>query len=247
MSDIRKRVGKKGTTYQVRYPDKTSKSGHSYATFKTLKAARAFVESDKPTSDTTPHHPTIETVPQATELWLNICEKEGLNGREPVSNCTLTNYAYRATFIKAYAWPKPLRDLAAPDIVAFRSWLLNGQMSRVLASKVLSSFQSVMKEMSLRGVIPFNVAAGIYVVVESRYKEPVSIPGKAEVSALLRAADELANVPNQTIAKAWQRYRPILYLAADSGMRPQEYLAVSRSSFSPQATASSSIACSTRA
>jgi integrase len=45
MSDIRKRIGKKGTTYQVRYPDKSSKSGYSYATFETRKEALAFREN----------------------------------------------------------------------------------------------------------------------------------------------------------------------------------------------------------
>ena len=40
MADIRKRNGLKGTTYQVRYPSKTTKSGYAYATFATLKEAR---------------------------------------------------------------------------------------------------------------------------------------------------------------------------------------------------------------
>jgi integrase len=45
MIDIRKRVGRKGATYQVRYPSKATKSGYAYATFDTLKEARAFLES----------------------------------------------------------------------------------------------------------------------------------------------------------------------------------------------------------
>ena len=45
MADIRKRTGKKGTTYQVRYASKTAKGGYDYATFDTLKEARAFLES----------------------------------------------------------------------------------------------------------------------------------------------------------------------------------------------------------
>jgi integrase len=49
------------------------------------------------------------------------------------------------------------------------------------------------------------------------------------VFALLRAADDLANSTNRQIARTWERYRPILYLAADSGMRPQEYLALAKS------------------
>ena len=47
MADIRKRNGLKGTTYQVRYPSKTTKSGYVYATFATLKEARAFREDFK--------------------------------------------------------------------------------------------------------------------------------------------------------------------------------------------------------
>jgi len=41
---------------------------------------------------------------------------------------------------------------------------------------------------------------------------------------ILKAADSLANHKNYWIARAWERYRPMIYLAADSGMRPQEYL-----------------------
>ena len=33
MSDIRKRTGSKGTTYQVRYPSEAAKSGYAYETF----------------------------------------------------------------------------------------------------------------------------------------------------------------------------------------------------------------------
>jgi len=37
MADIRKREGKKGVTYQVRYPNSATKSGYSFATFKTME------------------------------------------------------------------------------------------------------------------------------------------------------------------------------------------------------------------
>jgi hypothetical protein len=45
MADIRKRTGSKGTTYQVRYPSKATKSGYGFKTFLTLKEARAFRDS----------------------------------------------------------------------------------------------------------------------------------------------------------------------------------------------------------
>lgn len=44
MSDIRKRTGKKGPTYQVRFADPTSTTGYSYKTFATAKEARDFRE-----------------------------------------------------------------------------------------------------------------------------------------------------------------------------------------------------------
>src|ERR1700730_7111677 len=229
MADIRKRTGAKGTTYQVRYPSNTTKSGYTYATFNTLKEARAFLESGSLRKKGHARSGDVGTVTEATDMWLRICEKEGLNGREPVTNYTYGNYEYRAGFIKAYDWPKPLADLTAPDVVAFRSWLLGGEVSRVVASEVLSSFHSVMKEMTIRGLLAHNPAVGISVRADSRYQEPVSIPTKQEIIALLAASDRLANSKNKLTAKTWRRYRPMLYLAVDSGMRPQEYLAASRS------------------
>ena len=188
------------------------------------------MESGKAKGQAPSSHPEIKTVAQATDRWLKICEKEGLNGREPVTTYTYENYEYRADFIRQYDWDKPLHALTTPDIVAFRSWLLTQDISRDLAGKVLSTFHSVLKEMTIRGVIPHNVAVGVSIRSDSRYQQPTVIPSKSDVMALLQAADVLANEKNQTIAKPWQRYRPMLYLAADSGMRPQEYLALARAS-----------------
>ncbi|KZX95407.1 MULTISPECIES: tyrosine-type recombinase/integrase [unclassified Sulfitobacter] len=230
MADIRRRETPAGVTYQVRYQSRSTKSGYQYKTFHSLKAARAFLESGKTQAATETTHPEIDTVAKAADWWLRICEKEGLNGREPVTYYTLKNYSYRARFIEDYDWKKGLRQITAPDVVAFRSWLLQSGVSRSLASKVLSVLHSIMKEMTIRGVIPYNVASGISIRQESRYTEPVTIPSKNDVMALLNTADALAASTNAQTARTWQRYRPILYLAADSGMRPQEYLALSRSS-----------------
>ena len=82
-------------------------------------------------------------------------------------------------------------------------------------------------EMVFRGVLLHDVAARVSIREQSRYEEPVTIPSEKEVMDLLAAADKLANSKNRQIQRTWERYRPILYLAADSGMRPQEYLAVS--------------------
>ncbi|MFA5947818.1 MAG: site-specific integrase [Candidatus Gracilibacteria bacterium] len=194
-----------------------------------MKEARAFLEGGEVRKGDRTRHSAIKTVAEAADMWLGICEKEGLSGREPVTKYTYENYEYRAGFIKAYDWSKPLPDLKGPDIVAFRSWLLSGEVSRPVASKVLSSFHSIMKEMTIRGLLAHNPAIGVSVRADSRYQEPVSIPTKQEIIALLSAADRLANSKNKLTETTWRRYRPMLYLAVDSGMRPQEYLAVGKS------------------
>jgi len=223
MSDIRKRVGTNGTTYQVRYPSKATKSGYAYATFDTRKEALAFREDAQTRKKTGARYSDVRTVAQAVDRWLNICEKEGRDGRDPVSRATHEQYEYRSRIIKAYGWDRELSQLEEPDIVAFRSWLLLNH-SRDAAQKVLSSFHSVLIEMNKRGLITEDPALNVTVEINGRYSEPVKIPTIEEFRAILQAADRLANSKNYEIAQAWERYRPMIYLAADSGMRPQEYL-----------------------
>jgi integrase len=229
MTDIRKRSGSKGITYQVRFPSKGSKSGYAYKTFLTLKEAREFRESGETKKvGSIRCRDGILTVADGIEKWLEVCEKEGRDGRDPVTRFTLKGYNYRAGVIKSYSWGKNLQDLTAPDIVEFRSWLLQNY-PRSMAHFVLSSFHSMVLEMVFRGVLLHDVAARVSIRERSRYEEPVTIPSEKEVMDLLAAADTLANSKNRQIQRTWERYRPILYLAADSGMRPQEYLAVSAS------------------
>jgi integrase len=201
------------------------RSGYAYATFATRKEAVAFIESGKARhSAGAGTHPEIRTVAEAIDKWLEVCEHEGRHGKDPVTDAVLENYQRRARFMKRYEWDKPLRDLEAPDIVKFRSWLLKN-LTRDQARSTLSSFHSVILEMQTRGVLNADPASGIS-IQQSRYKEPVAIPSLKEMELILTTCDRLANSRNQTIAKAWERYRPMIYLAADSGMRPQEYIAL---------------------
>lgn len=146
VADIRKRQGKNGPTYQVRYPSKASKSGYAYATFETLAEARAFREDAKSRRSVSSRAIEIKTVDAAVTKWLEVCEFEGRDGKDAVSPATLEGYKYRAGIIRTYRWDKDLHDLEAPDVVAFRSWLLKHH-TRDLAKKVLSSFHSALLEM----------------------------------------------------------------------------------------------------
>lgn len=223
MSDIRKRTGAKGTTYQVRYPSPSARSGYAYASFETRKEAIEFRENAFARNARAARTPGIETVADGLQKWLDVCEKEGRNGRDPVTTETLKHYRWRVAHINRYEWPKPLRELITPDVVEFRSWLLRN-FSVDVARKLLKSFHSMVLELITRGILDRDIVVGVSIRSSSRYDEPVVIPTEAEVLALLSAADRLANSKNKQTQRVWERYRPILYLAADTGMRPQEYL-----------------------
>lgn len=223
MADIRKRRGKKGTTYQVRYPNKATKSGYAFKSFDTLKEARGFLEGGDVQKTNGLRPSRIRTVDQAIDMWLEICEREGRDERDPVSPSTLVNYRWRARTMRAYAWDRDLQALHEADVIAFRSWLKRN-CTTDQAQKVMSSFHSIILEMRRRGIIAEDPAQNVTIRENSRHKEPVRIPSIEEFQNILRTADRLANSKNNEIASAWERYRPMIYLAADSGMRPQEYL-----------------------
>lgn len=230
MADIRKRKGEKGTSYQVRYPSPEAKSGYAYASFDTLKEARAFTEN----LGALKHAPGGQalTVPEAVDRWLDICEKIGRDGRERVEPETYKEYERRAKVMKAYEWDKPLHKLETPDIVAFRKWLLE-EKTRDLARRTLSSFHSVIIEMKREGLITHDPATGITVKAGGRYEEEdneVEIPTDDEIRAIYAAAERLAR-KNDYMAKVWARYRPMIYLAGFTGMRPSEYRGLAWSQF----------------
>src|SRR5581483_8650099 len=116
MADIRKRTGHKGTTYQVRYPSKASKTGYAYKTFSTVKEAREFRESGEAAKLGSLRTTSggIVTVSDGVRKWLDVCEKEGRDGRDPVTAFTLKGYKYRGEIITSYPWTKPLRELTSP-------------------------------------------------------------------------------------------------------------------------------------
>ena len=224
MADIRKRNGKKGTTYLVRYPSKARKCGYEHKSFDTIKEARQFIEQDLSRLKDAPRNSDLRLISRAIDKWLEICRYEGRHGEEPVSPATMEVYEYRAEIMKSYQWGKEIHELEAPDLVAFRSWLVKNY-TRDQARKVLSSFHSVLLEMVTQGVLTKDPAAGVS-IQKSKNQEPVEIPTVEEMALILTTADRLANHKNYWIAEAWERYRPMIYLAADSGMRPQEYLAL---------------------
>lgn len=204
MADIRKRAGSKGTTYQIRYANSATDAGYAYATFSTLKEARAFLESGDIKKHRVASSSEFRTVKQGLQLWLDVCEKEGRNGRDPITKDVLKNYQWRRDSILEYEWTKSLQELRTPDIVEFRSWLLR-TFSRHKAQTLLLSFHSMTLELLSRGIITYDFVAGVTIRSTSRYDEPVIIPTEAEVHGLLAAADRLANSKNKQTRDSWKR------------------------------------------
>jgi len=227
MADIRKRNGPNGTQYQVRFASTAARSGYAYKSFDTRKEAIAFRDQCGSLRNAPHSGRGAITVPEAIDIWLQVCESEGRDGRDPVTSYTLKGYRRLAGTIREYNWSKPLAALSAPDAIEFRSWLLKTQ-SRDKAKKAFSVFHSVVLEMVRRGLIPHDIVSGIGIRNQSRYDEPVRVPTEREIKALLAAADRLANDKNGKVREAWKRYRPMLYLATDTGMRPQEYVVIGR-------------------
>jgi integrase len=219
MSDIRNRTGSKGTTYQVRYSQRNGKLG--YSTFSRRKDAQQFIESLSARRET---DSTITTMAAAADLWLAVCKHEGRNGRPPVSDFTYDLYETRADLMRDYDWGKPIQEWTRSDIINFRSWLLRNT-TRYMASKTLLSLRSVVKEMVDRDHMVKDPTTGISIQPDD---QEVEIPTVQEVRAMLKACDELAESRHQSTAKVWLRYRPMIHLAAGSGMRPQEYVALPR-------------------
>jgi integrase len=181
MADIRKRKGPKGVKYQVRYPTSETKSGYTYASFDTLKEARAFSEN----LGSLPKRPSagVITVPEAVTRWLGICEKIGRDGREKVEPETFKEYRRRGRVIEEYAWTKNLPELEPADVVHFRNWLLQTK-SRDLARRTLSSFHSIIIEMKHQGFIKDDPVARITIKTSGRYEDEeseIEIPSDSEV------------------------------------------------------------------
>jgi integrase len=108
MTDVRKRAGTKGVTYQVRYPTKGTKSGYAYKTFDTLKEARHFSQHEMPNLRASKSG-GVRSVEQAIRKWLDTCEYEGRQGADPVPPATLEGYRYRAEIMLSYLWEKHAR------------------------------------------------------------------------------------------------------------------------------------------
>lgn len=105
----------------------------------------------------------------------------------------------------------------------FRNWLLQTK-SRDLARRTLSSFHSIIIEMKHQGFTKDDPVARITIKTSGRYEDEeseIEIPSDNEIRDIYAAVDIMGD-KNDYMEKCWRRYRPMIYLAGFSGMRPSE-------------------------
>ncbi len=73
---------------------RTNRARPDRPTFDTRKEAVTFRESLRALRDRGPRSRDIRTVEQGLQKWLDVCEKEGRNGGDPVTNYTLKNHQW---------------------------------------------------------------------------------------------------------------------------------------------------------
>ena len=220
MADIRKRRGPKGVSYQVRYKDQNGQ--YRYKSFARRKDAdgyrsRSAVEVDLGVHI---HDRDSITMSEAVDIWLHVCEHVGRDDREPVEASTLAQYRRHATVIKARLGARRLKDLGPAAMIEFRDGLID-DMSRAMAGKIVTSAKGVLAEMRSRELTLADPPK-VGVSKSSRDQSTVVIPSKTEVRAILAGADRLAEHRRKDVAKAWRRYRALIYAAVFTGCRSSE-------------------------
>lgn len=146
------------------------------------------------------------SVAKAGDLWLARGQREGL---EPT---TLAAYGQHLRLhIVPLCGARKLSQLTKPMVEGFRDhWLET--LSRPMAARVLRSFTSIVAEAQRRGHVAQNVAQGVKLARQRRDKPKVAIPSKADLKALLRAAQ----------GDCGPMAMPLVSLALFAGLRASE-------------------------
>lgn len=213
--------GRSGSAWEVSYRDQQGKRRRKQFARKRdadawLVKARSEISSGIHTADS-----QSITLGDAADLWLQSCER-GRDGRDPVEPHTLRVYrSHVRLHIKLLIGSELLSQLTTPKIANFRDSLLDTR-SRAMAKKVLSTLKAIITEAQSRGLVAQNVAKPVSITTATRHKKRVNIPTKDQVRAIIEKAEELTSDPQPHIAKAWQRYHPLLLTSVLTGMRASE-------------------------
>jgi integrase len=187
MASIRKRTwtspaGETKTAWLVDYRDA---GGHRRSKqFTRKKEAEAWLVSASWEVKQGTHTPDSKsiTVEAAAQIWLDQAKRECL---EPT---TIAAYEQHVRLhIVPLCGARKLSQLTKPMVEGYRDQFLD-KLSRAMARRVLRSLSAIVAEAERRGYVAKNPCSGVTVRRASRDKVKPVIPTKAEMKAIIEAA-----------------------------------------------------------
>jgi integrase len=225
----RKVGGKEGVGYRVTYKDASGTDRTKQ--FPKKREAEAFAKDQVPLIQKRMALPTKSPViSDAADFWLDICERVGRRGNQPVVAHTLRAYKSQVDHhIKPEFGSWRLDEVTPPLANQIRNSLLR-KLSRPMAKKVVTSLSAIFDEARSHGHVAVNPFDNVTVSVRAgRHQEKIVIPTKAEVKAIRAYLDTKASGNNRWVAKAWRRWRLLINLAIFTGLRSSELRGLARS------------------
>ena len=217
MSDIRKKSGKKGVSYQLRH---VSPDGYRYKTFARRVDAVHFAKSCESIYDYGAPPGSDITVFDVMGRWLETVKTVGRHGREPVGAATWRKYKERANnHILPLIGDLKLSDFTALLAVEFRRLLLE-KCGRPTAKKCITDLKGALSEARLRGEITHDPLSDIKIVNSSRASERPNIPTRAQ----MRAVE--AVLFSKRDQRDWSRMVAFFMTLRWTGCRPSEVRAL---------------------
>lgn len=146
------------------------------------------------------------TIAHAASDWLRRAEREGLE--------EVTRRSYESRY-RIHIEPKlaavKLSRLTMPMVEEFRDELVE-EKGRGLASEVVRALSMILANAQRRGLVAQNVASGVRVTQAKRHRKRPDIPSKADLRAILSAAEE--------------NEKPLIMTALFAGLRSSELRAL---------------------
>lgn len=222
MAFIQAIEGKKGRIYKVHYKEPLT-GKRRCKSFTRAKDAQYFRDNIPKTGLL--HDSDTVSVSVAAAKWLEVCEKTGRRGREPVEKSTLKPYKLHVRYIIEMIGDVKLNQLDPKACEQFKNDLLMKFENRAYARKILVSFKGILSEARTQGWLRSDPCENVRIVLTTR-AEPQHTDWITlkDIRRLLRRAEIKAASANKQLAKRWGRYRAFVYVAAFSGMRPGEVL-----------------------
>ncbi len=207
MATVRKRTwtykGQEKTAWIADYFDQGGR--RRQRTFATKGAASEWLDETKAEVRKGTHTADSAsiTVGQAGDLWLERCERDGLE------RSTIDQRRQHVNLhIKPFLGKRKLSRLTGPMVGNFVERLRDEGRSEAMVRKVLTSLKILIGVAQAKGKVAQNVARGVKLRRLARQDDGVTVPTKAELRTMM--------------SESTGRLRPLIVMAIFTGMRASE-------------------------